>query len=123
MRKIISLSLGVALASTVFVAVPASADPAAVVRDHPVFGDHPVCGIAGANSSGELVGDPSGVLTHVVQNDHHAVMTCKGDAVVNDSGRTQHYSGFACGVYLPGGGYTHDGRLTCHSHQEGQGHD
>ncbi len=33
MRKIISLSLGVALASTVLVAVPASADPAIVVRD------------------------------------------------------------------------------------------
>lgn len=93
MRKIISLSLGVALASTVLVAVPATAGPAAVVRDQGA------CGMASSGSKGELVG-ALGTLTHAVQNDHVAVMTCQGQ-VPNDSGRTQHYSGFMCYVYLP----------------------
>jgi hypothetical protein len=96
-RKLISLSLGVALATTVFLAVPASADSAIVVRDQGQ------CGMVGSDADGNVIFGGVGEITHIVRNGDHAVMTCKGRDIINDSGRGQHSAGFGCTVMLPGG--------------------
>jgi hypothetical protein len=91
-RKLISLSLGVALAATVFVVIPVSAEPAIVVSG----GD---CGLPAVNPAGEIVAGTVGTVSNSLRNDNGAKVTCKGESF-NDSGRTQHFSGFGCFVSL-----------------------
>ena len=92
MRKLVSMAAGLALATTVFAAVPASADPAVVIRPDGM------CGMPGADADGNIIRGGIGVVTHVVQNDNHLLMTCKGQGITNLSGRGQHLSGFGCAV-------------------------
>jgi hypothetical protein len=107
-RKLISLSLGVALATTVFVAVPAAADSAVVVRDQGM------CGMPGADADGNITFGGIGEVTHIVENQNRVIMTCKGDGLVNDSGRGQHFSGYTCGTLRPDGSFvfTDDSHAT-----------
>jgi hypothetical protein len=95
MRKITSLSMGVALAAIVFAAVPAAADSATVARG----GD---CAMPGFGEGGEPVFGGMGTMKKVVRNDNHATMTCKGTDILNDYGRTHQLTGFGCYVMLPG---------------------
>ena len=115
MRKLISLSMGVALAMTVFVAVPTLAESAVVVRDQGQ------CGMPGADADGNLIFGGVGTVTHVVENKHHVIMKCKGSGLVNDSGRAQHFSGHMCGALRPDGSivFTEDSGATVTKWGEG----
>lgn len=107
MRRIISLSMGVAFAVTAFAALPASAEPAVVVR-----GD--VCGLPGVTAEGDLGGVYMGTTSNAVRNKNNAKVTCKGESA-NDAGRTLHFSGFGCLVSpLDGSDYilTYDSHAT-----------
>jgi hypothetical protein len=95
-RKTISLSLGVALASMVLVAVPVSAD-SSVVQD---LGP---CALPGVDGNGFFTYGGVGTLTHAVQNDNTAVTTCQGSGMTNELGSTQYFSGFLCYAILPQG--------------------
>ena len=105
MRKIISLSLGVALTATLFAAVPTMAESAVVSRG----GD---CGLPGFEGGGLVVA--AGTVKKLVRNDNHWIMTCKGTGIPNDLGRTEKLSGFGCAVMLPEGGWimTSDSHVT-----------
>jgi hypothetical protein len=107
MRKIISLSMGVALAAVVFAAVPAAADSARSARG----GD---CAMPGFGSGGELVFGGMGSVKNIERNENQATMTCKGTGIVNDFGRARDLSGFGCYVMLPGEDWilTADSRVT-----------
>ncbi len=93
MRKIISLSIGVALAATVFAALPAAAGSATVTRG----GD---CGLPGLDVDGGLIRPGRmGTVKRFVVNDNHAKLTCKGTEIENDYGRTHVVAGFSvCGL-------------------------
>ncbi|MEX1296048.1 MAG: hypothetical protein AB1Z67_07745 [Candidatus Limnocylindrales bacterium] len=108
MRRVISLAMGVALAVTVFAAVPASAQPAIVIHDQGM------CGLPGADADGGLIFGGYGTVTHVVENSNYTIMKCKSRDLVNESGRAQTFSGYACGVVLPSGGFavTEDSHAT-----------
>lgn len=96
MRKLINISLGVALAATFGAAVPASAAPAVVERD---LG---LCGMPGMNADGNVEFGGIGILTHTVTNDNRSIMKCQGVDILNETGRTQTRSGLPCNVALPG---------------------
>ena len=104
MRKIISLSIGVALAATVFAALPAAAESATVTRGGG-------CGLPGLDGDGNLIGqDRLGTIKKLVVNDNSAMLVCKGTEIQNDYERTRVDSGFPCAVFLPDGsvGMTED---------------
>ena len=105
MRKLVSIAAGLALATTVFAAVPASADPAVLTR----AGGQ--CGMVGADADGNFIFGGYGTVTHMVVNDNYAIMRCQASGITNDSGRTQHFSGFSCGV-LGVDGYATDSHAT-----------
>ena len=97
MRSLIKLSTGIVLVAAVAIAAPVSAESAIVTHS----GD--LCGVAGADADGNLVIE-KGTLAQLVQNDNQVIMRCEGRGITNDSGRAQHFSGFRCGVPLPGSG-------------------
>jgi hypothetical protein len=105
MRKLVSIAAGLALATTVFAAVPASADPAVVATNQGI------CGMVGADKDGTPIFGGLGTVTHVVVNDDHSIMKCKGTGIDNLSGRTQHFSGFTCGV-IGQSGWAYDSHAT-----------
>jgi hypothetical protein len=94
MRKIISLSMSVALSAVVFAAVPAAADSATVARG----GD---CAMPGFGEGGELVFGGMGTVKKVERNENTAMMICKGTGITNDFGPSHQVSGFGCYVMLP----------------------
>lgn len=105
MRKLVSIAAGLALASTVLVAIPASAGPAFVAKDQGI------CGMVGADKDGSFMFGGLGTVTHVVVNKNWAIMKCKGKGITNRSGRTQHFSGFPCGV-IGKSGWVYDSHAT-----------
>ena len=109
MRKIISLSMGVALAVTVFAAAPAAAESATVSSG----GD---CFIPGFGSGGELVAPMNqdgkiiyGKIKKLVQVDNHWMITCKGDIPnnyrPNNKPQAHQAAGWGCYVPTPSGEY------------------
>jgi len=106
MRKLTSLSLGIALASTIFVALPAAAAE--------IDGNLGPCAMPGAGVNGEYVFGGVGTLTHQAVNGMQATMVCESTGITNDSGSTAELSGFECGVTLPDGEmiWTHDSHAT-----------
>jgi hypothetical protein len=92
MRKLVSIAAGLALATTVFAAVPASADQAVVTHAGGV------CGMVGADKDGNFIFGGYGTVTHMVVNDNYAIMRCQASGITNDSGSTQRFTGFPCGV-------------------------
>ena len=99
MRKIISLSIGVALAATVFAALPAAAGSATVTSGG-------ACGLPGLDAVGNLIGqERPGTVEKLVVNDNSAKLTCKGTKIRNDYERTHAESGFQCAVFLPDGSF------------------
>jgi hypothetical protein len=104
MHKHITRSLGLALLGLALLAIPAAAESASVQRE---LGG---CLMPGAGEQGEFAYGGVGEVTHLLQMDGRATMTCKGTALVNDSGRAQQFSGFTCyaladsGVFVEGVG-------------------
>ncbi len=90
MHKHITRSLGLALLGMALLAIPASADSASVQRE---LGD---CVMPGVGAQGEFAYGGIGEVTHLLQKDGRATMTCKGTGLANDSGRAQQFSGFTC---------------------------
>ena len=107
MRKIISLSMGVALAATVFAAVPTMAESVTVARG----GD---CAMPGFGGGGEPVFGGFGKVKNVVKNHGFVTMTCKGTGITNDYGNGLQLDGFGCYVMLPDADWilTDDARVT-----------
>ena len=103
MRRLVSVAMGMALALTVLVVVPAAADPAIVARDAGP------CAMPASDADGDILFDgDNSEATHIVANDNVVVLTCKGSEVTNESGRGQHFSGFPCMVVLGGEEWTTD---------------
>jgi hypothetical protein len=73
-----------------------------------------LCSVAGADANGNLIVGGTGLITTIVENGNKVMLKCKGDGIINDSGRGQNFDGFGCGWEQPSGGivFTTDTHAT-----------
>lgn len=62
------------------------------------------CGLLGSDADGNPIAGGTGVVTTVVENGNKVMLKCKGDNIINLSGRGQSFNGFACGIIIPSTG-------------------
>jgi hypothetical protein len=100
-----------------FSAVRVTADPEFVVQAQ----QGGLCELPGANPNGDLVFGGLGQVVVVRENDQEVTLIGIGEGITNQSGRTQWFRNFACGVFLPSGGFvvTTDTQATVSASGEG----
>lgn len=77
--------------------------------------DAGLCGMPGSNAAGGITFGGIGTVTHVLENNNKATITCKGEGITNLSGKAQQFRGFICGVQAirsGGGAFTNDSHAT-----------
>lgn len=80
------------------------------------------CGLPGSDADGNLIFGGIGEVNNTAENRNHVILTCKGDDIINESGRGQQFSGFACGISVPSTGQvvlTNDSRATVSASGQG----
>jgi hypothetical protein len=99
-RAGIGLSVGLA----VVVAIMLNARPVVAVEAAIVIHDNGQCGMPGSDANGDITFGGIGSMFSALENDGKVMIKCKGQDLLNESGRAQNYEGFICGLLAPSSG-------------------